>query len=86
MGPAFAAFGASAGTPADSTVELPSPVRQRPGASPRRRFRTRVGLRATFEERLQLAAPRRVTQLAQRLGLDLADPLARDGEVLSYFL
>src|SRR4030095_9110049 len=38
---------------------------------------------ASFEERAQLAAPRWVTQLAQRLGLDLPDALARDGEALA---
>src|SRR5438128_7368566 len=43
-------------------------------------------LGAAFEERLELAAPRRVAQLAQRLGLDLADPLARHREVLADLL
>src|SRR5690606_11298855 len=39
-----------------------------------------------FEEALQLVRPTRVPQLAQRLGLDLADPLAGDVELLADFL
>src|SRR5439155_6093005 len=35
---------------------------------------------------LELPRPRRVAQLAQRLGLDLADPLARDVELLADLL
>src|SRR5687767_13853369 len=38
----------------------------------------------TLEERLQLAAARRVPQLAECLGLDLADALAGDREVLAH--
>src|SRR5512141_2006621 len=33
-----------------------------------------------FQERLQLLRPRRMAELAQRLGLDLPDPLAGDVE------
>src|SRR5262249_1224870 len=36
-----------------------------------------------LEERAQLAAPRRMAQLAQRLGFDLPDPFAGDGEALA---
>src|SRR5690606_37625954 len=43
-------------------------------------------LRLAFEEALELVSPTRVTQLAQRLGLDLADPLAGDVELLADFL
>src|SRR5262245_40451740 len=39
-----------------------------------------------FQERLELAAPRGVPQLAERLGLYLADALARDREVLADLL
>ena len=35
---------------------------------------------------LQLAAPRRVAELAQGLGLDLADAFAGDVELLAHFL
>src|SRR5262250_422299 len=42
--------------------------------------------RASFEERPQLAAARWMAQLAQRLGFDLPDALARDGEALADFL
>src|ERR671912_454996 len=38
----------------------------------------------TFEERPQLPAARGMPQLAQRLGLDLPDPLARDREALAH--
>src|SRR6187200_1698221 len=43
-------------------------------------------LRSAFEEGAQFAAPRRVAQLSERLGLDLADALAGDGEVLADLL
>src|SRR4029450_9126915 len=39
--------------------------------------------RSSFEERSQLAASRRMTKLAGRLGFDLADPFARDRKTLS---
>src|SRR5918993_200910 len=38
----------------------------------------------TFEERPQLPAARGMPQLAQRLGLDLPDPLACHGEALAH--
>src|SRR5450631_4408475 len=38
----------------------------------------------TFHEALEALAARRVAQFAQRLGLDLADTLARDLEVLPH--
>src|SRR4029453_19418256 len=41
---------------------------------------------AALQERLQLARPRRVAQLPQRLGLDLADALAGDREALADLL
>src|SRR5215471_11061446 len=41
---------------------------------------------APFQERLQPPAARRMAQLAQRLGFDLPDALARDGEALADFL
>src|SRR5262249_55469225 len=41
---------------------------------------------AALEERLELARARRVAQLAQGLGLDLADALAGDREALPDFL
>src|SRR5262245_43465618 len=43
-------------------------------------------LRPAFEEGFELPAARRMPQLAQRLRLDLADPLAGDGEVLADLL
>src|SRR5512142_2980143 len=43
-------------------------------------------LRASFEKRTQLPAPRRVAQLAERLRLDLPDALARDREALAHLL
>src|SRR5437867_9523239 len=43
-------------------------------------------LRPPFQKRLQLAAARRVAQLAERLCLDLPDALAGHGEVLADFL
>src|SRR5262245_57294922 len=43
-------------------------------------------LGAAFEERAQLAAPRGVTELPQRLRLDLPYALARDREALADFL
>src|SRR5437868_8325906 len=42
--------------------------------------------RPSFEERAKLARPRRMPKLAQGLGFDLPDPLARDREALSDFL
>src|ERR1043166_6146630 len=41
--------------------------------------------RPPLEERTQLAAARRMPQLAQRLGFDLPDAFARDGEALADF-
>src|SRR5438128_9968924 len=41
---------------------------------------------AAFEERAQTMAPAGMPQLAQCLGFDLADTLARDREVLPHFL
>src|SRR5712692_2060222 len=41
---------------------------------------------SSFEKRAQFARPRRVPQLAQRLGLDLPDALARDREALADLL
>ena len=38
-----------------------------------------------FEERAEIPGPGWVPQLAQRLGLDLADALASDGERLADF-
>src|SRR5258708_10332212 len=43
-------------------------------------------LRSPLEERLELTRPRRMAQIAQRLGLDLRDAFARDGEILAAFL
>src|SRR5260221_2151971 len=40
---------------------------------------------ASFEERAQLTASRRMSELPERLGLDLTDALARHGEALSDF-
>src|SRR4026208_2099973 len=45
--------------------------------------RGKVSRSSTFEERAQLAAARRMPQLAQRLRFDLADALARDREALA---
>src|SRR5919106_1707785 len=42
--------------------------------------------RSGFKEAPELLGARWMAQLAQRLGLDLADALARDGEVLTYLL
>src|SRR5688500_16426613 len=42
-------------------------------------------LRSSLQDRTQLPASRGVTQLAQRLRLDLADALARDREALAHF-
>src|SRR5688500_17845190 len=39
--------------------------------------------RSPFEKSPQLPATRRMSQLAQRLGFDLTDALARDGEILA---
>src|SRR5579872_4457360 len=41
--------------------------------------------RPALEERTELAAARRVTELAQSLRFDLADALARDREALAHF-
>ena len=41
--------------------------------------------RAGLEERLQPVRPAGVAQFAQRLGFDLADAFARDGELLADF-
>src|SRR5215468_6237338 len=41
---------------------------------------------AAFQERLELARARRVPELAQGLGLDLADALAGDREALAHLL
>src|SRR4029077_19808081 len=41
---------------------------------------------ALFEVVLELPRPRRVAKLPERLGLDLADPLAGDIELLAHFL
>src|SRR5687767_11080093 len=49
-------------------------------------FSIQHSLCSAFEERPQLPAARRVPELAQRLGLDLADPFAGDGEALADFL
>src|SRR5713101_5719680 len=40
----------------------------------------------SLEERAQLPAPRRMAQLAERLGLDLSDALAGDREALADLL
>src|ERR1051325_7988286 len=50
---------------------------------PRERYRTLR--RPALEECPQLAAPRRMPQLAQGLCLDLTNALARDGEALADF-
>src|SRR5438067_1824295 len=42
--------------------------------------------RPSFEERAKFARPRGVPQLAERLGFDLPDALARDREALADFL
>src|SRR5215813_11759959 len=42
--------------------------------------------RPTFEEGAQFPASRRMTELAERLRLDLTDALARDREALADFL
>src|SRR5205809_5639117 len=56
------------------------------GAGPSSVFRARPDRPRVllFQVVLQLAAPARVTQLAQRLRLDLADPLARDVELAAH--
>src|SRR5262245_18735568 len=38
---------------------------------------------SAFQKRLQLPRPRRVAELAESLGFDLADAFAGDGEVLA---
>src|SRR5262245_49514079 len=38
---------------------------------------------SAFQKRLKLTRPRRVAEFAERLGFDLADAFARDGEVLA---
>src|SRR5215813_8049123 len=38
---------------------------------------------SAFQKRLQLPRPRRVAEFAERLGFDLADAFARDGEMLA---
>src|SRR6476620_1222312 len=43
-------------------------------------------LGTAFEERTQLAAPRGMTQFAERLGFALSDAFARDGEALADLL
>src|SRR4051812_9870383 len=48
--------------------------------------RTVTPLRSAFEERAQFTRSRRMTQLAQRFGFDLPDPLAGDREILADFL
>src|SRR6476469_1469646 len=57
---------------------------------PRKPWRAAPATRAPWppllEVVLELAAPGRVAQLAQRLGLDLADPLAGDVELLADLL
>src|SRR6476469_11230863 len=59
-------------------------------APPRRPWGAALARRAPqpplLEVVLELAAPGRVAQLAQRLGLDLADPLASDVELLADLL
>src|SRR5262245_10689040 len=72
------------------TPDVPSPGLARRevgallvGAS---RLVTQLLCRPSLEKRPELAAARRVPQLAQRLGLDLADALARDGEALADLL
>ncbi len=50
-----------------------------------RNYISRLHLLDAFDEGLQLAAAAGVAQLAQRLGFDLADALARDLEALAYF-
>src|ERR1700682_6313755 len=42
--------------------------------------------RGEFEEGAELVRARRMPQLAQHLGLDLADALAGDGQHLAHFL
>src|ERR1700758_3793858 len=59
--------------PGSSVALITSPGRKRLRRSP-------------LEERAQLAASRRMTQLAQRFRLDLADALAGDGEALADLL
>src|SRR5690606_16968522 len=61
---------------------------RRPGASHRGVLVFRGWLRPSVdvEERAQLLGAARVAQLAQRLGLDLADALAGDIELLAHFL
>src|SRR5262245_37147805 len=41
--------------------------------------------RSIVQEAPELPRPARVVELAQRLGLNLADSFARDGELLAYF-
>src|SRR5450755_1095593 len=50
------------------------------------RWELLVIVRGAFEEGTKLPRARRVTQLAQRLGFDLANAFARDGEGLADFL
>src|SRR5215470_11833981 len=45
---------------------------------------TQPTFRTLLREALEQPAPTRVAQLAQRLGLDLPDPLARDLEILAH--
>src|SRR5687768_6122197 len=56
-------------------------VRRRRASTPRRL--TWALLPDAFEERLELARARGVAELAERLGFNLSDALARDGEVLA---
>src|SRR5262245_8531761 len=60
-------------------INLQSPVAQPPAPAA-------VLRRPPLEERSQLAASRRMPQLAQRLRFDLSDTFARDGEALPDFL
>ena len=74
--------------PAALTVELWAHDSLQSGVVSRKDYRltTDSGLRSPpLEERAELAAARRVAQLAERLGLDLADALARDREALADF-
>src|SRR5471032_2127595 len=50
------------------------------------RFDITIPTSIPFQERLQLVRAARMTKLAQRLRLDLANPLTRHVELLAHFL
>src|SRR5438552_1572358 len=81
---------ARASSPGESGIFMSSPPARdysadrgdgrRPGAAGRREAGS------VLDEGLQVAAAERVPELAKRLGLDLTDPLPRDGETAAHLL